>query len=68
MYSWVIPAAPGGNLSIDAAPTAAIIATTGTIDISWSGATLGEWHLGAVSHNGASGLLGTTLVEVDNRP
>jgi hypothetical protein len=67
MYSWILPDATGGTLQIDSAPTAAVIATTETIDISWSGATLGEWHLGAVSHNRDSELLGTTLVEVDNR-
>jgi hypothetical protein len=35
--------------------------------VSWSGATLGEWHLGAVSHTGDVGLMGLTLVDVDNR-
>jgi hypothetical protein len=44
-----------------------VIGETGTIEISWSGATLGEWPLGAVSHNQGDNLLGTTLVEVDNR-
>ena len=28
---------------------------------------LGQWHLGAVSHNRGSEVLGLTLVEVDNR-
>jgi hypothetical protein len=35
--------------------------------VSWSGATAGQWHLGAVSHTGDVGLMGLTLVEVDNR-
>ncbi len=67
MYSWAISATPGGNLVIDNAPTSATNATSGTIDVSWTGATLGQWHLGAVSHTGPSGLLGLTLIEVDNR-
>lgn len=68
LYSWVVSATPGGNLEIDAAPTAATLGTTGTVDVSWSGATAGEWHLGAVSHTGDAGApLGLTLVEVDNR-
>jgi subtilisin family serine protease len=69
MWSWAIPEAPGGgNLSIDSAPTSATIGTTGTIELSWTGATAGEWHLGAVVHNGPGGSrLGRTLVEVDNR-
>jgi subtilisin family serine protease len=67
MYSWIVSATPGGNMNIDSAPTSATIGTTGTVDVSWSGATAGQWHLGAVSHTGDSGLMGLTLVEVDNR-
>jgi hypothetical protein len=67
MYSWTISATPGGNLSIDSAPSSAVIGTIGTIDISWTGATAGQWHLGAVSHSNSGGVIGRTLVEVDNR-
>lgn len=67
LYSWQISATPGGNLVVDNAPSSATLGTTGTIDVSWTGASLGQWHLGAVSHTGDSGLMGLTLVEVDNR-
>jgi subtilisin family serine protease len=67
LYTWILSATPGGNLVISSAPTAATIGTTGTVNLSWSGATLGQWHLGAVSHTGDTGLMGLTLVEVDNR-
>jgi hypothetical protein len=67
MYTWAISATPGGNISIDSAPTAATLGATETIDVSWTGATAGEWHLGAVSHTGDVGLMGLTLVNVDNR-
>ncbi len=67
MYSWVISATPGGNLMVDSAPTSATIGTTGTVNISWTGATTGQWHLGAVSHSDGGGIFGLTLVEVDNR-
>jgi subtilisin family serine protease len=67
MYSWAISGTPGGNLTIEGAPTAATIGTTGTIDLSWTGATLGQWHLGAVTHHDGSGPIGMTLIEVDNR-
>lgn len=67
LYSWTVSATPGGNLSVDSAPTSATIGETGTIDYSWSGATAGQWHLGAVSHTGPGGLLGLTLIDVDNR-
>jgi hypothetical protein len=68
MYSWVISATPGGTLMIDNAPASATAATTGTVDISWSGAVAGEWHLGAVSHHDEDSVIGLTFVEVDNRP
>jgi hypothetical protein len=67
MYSWAISATPGGNLVIVSAPTSATIGATGTVNVSWAGATAAQWHLGAVSHTGPSGLMGLTLVEVDNR-
>jgi len=67
MYSWVISATPGGNMTVDSAPASATIGTVGSVDVSWTGATAGQWHLGAVSHTGDSGLIGLTLVNVDNR-
>ena len=67
MYTWAISLTPGGNLSIDSAPTSATLGATEAIDVSWTGATAGAWHLGAVSHTGDAGLIGLTLVEVDNR-
>jgi subtilisin family serine protease len=66
-YWWEISATPGGNLTIDSQPADAVIGKTEPIDISWTGATAGEWHLGAVSHADADGLIGLTLVNVDNR-
>ncbi|MGI6377250.1 MAG: hypothetical protein ACOX3S_15475 [Anaerolineae bacterium] len=50
-----------------AAPPEAVIGTIGRIDLSWTGATAGQWHLGAVSHTGDAGLMGLTLVNIDNR-
>lgn len=67
MYSWIISATPGGNLTIDSAPTSATLGAVESIDVSWSGAAAGQWHLGAVSHTGDSGLMGLTLIDVDNR-
>ena len=62
---WSVPATPGGgSLSVDSAPAAATIGTTGTIDFSWSGLTGGEEYVGAVSHSDASGIIGLTIVEV----
>lgn len=67
MYTWAISATPGGNLTVDSAPTSVTLGATETVALSWAGATAGQWHLGAVSHTGDSGLMGLTLVNVDNR-
>jgi hypothetical protein len=67
LYTWSISATPGGSLTIDSAPASATLGATETIDVSWTGATAGQWYLGAVSHNGDPGFMGLTLVNVDNR-
>jgi subtilisin family serine protease len=67
LYTWAISATPGGNLVVDSAPASATMGATETIQVSWTGATAGGWHLGAVSHTGDVGLMGLTLIDVDNR-
>ena len=68
MHHWVLPNTTGGSLVVDSAPASAAIGESGTVDVSWSGATSGEWHLGVVGHLGAGGTsIGGTIVEVDNR-
>jgi hypothetical protein len=67
MYTWAVPLATGGSLVIDSAPTSATLGQVATITASWTGATAGQWYLGAVSHTGEEGLMGLTLVNVDNR-
>ncbi len=68
LYTWAIPsAADAGSLVIDSEPADAEIGETGTIGFSWTGATGGEWHFGAISHVGPSGVMGRTLVNIDNR-
>jgi subtilisin family serine protease len=67
MYTWAVPATTGGTLVVDSSPPSAVSGTTGTVEASWSGATLGEWHLGAVSHSDGSGVIDLTLLDIDNR-
>ncbi len=66
LYSWVVLDATGPTLSATG-PTEAVSGTTATVVASWTGATLGQWHFGAVSHNDADGVIQRTLVDVDNR-
>lgn len=69
LFTWTVSATPGGNLSLDDAPDTAIPGP-GDIEVSWSNAAAGEWHLGAVSHagdpRGESELLGLTVIDVNN--
>ncbi len=68
MYQWVLPNATGGSLVVDSAPGSAEVGKTGTVEVSWSGAALGEWYLGVIGHLGDTGtVVGGTFVEVDNR-
>jgi subtilisin family serine protease len=70
MWTWAVPFASGGSLVIDSAPSSATMGTTAPVTVSWSGltsGTVGDWYLGAVSHTGPDGLMGLTLVNVDNR-
>jgi hypothetical protein len=64
MWTWAVPLASGGSLSLTAAPTAAVSGQAGTITASWSGLAAGPPYLGAVSHSEGATLLGLTLVEV----
>jgi subtilisin family serine protease len=67
LYSWIISNTPGGNLNIDNAPTTANVGVTETVGVSWTDAAAGQWHYGLVSHSDGSGVISSTLVEVDNR-
>jgi subtilisin family serine protease len=71
MWTWAVPSATGGSLAIDSAPASATTGAVETVTVSWSGLTsgaIGDWYLGSVSHIGDVGLMGVTIVDVDNRP
>ena len=54
--------------TVQSAPGSADDATVGHVQVGWTGATSGKWHLGLVQHVGPNGtVMGKTLVEVDNR-
>lgn len=68
LYTWIVSATPGGNMAVNnQMPTTVSSGQTIDLDVSWTGATAGQWHLGAVSHSDGAGLLSLTLVDVDNR-
>jgi hypothetical protein len=65
LFDWSISATPGGNLSVDNAPSSAILGAIESVDISWSGAADGTKNLGAISHSDAGGVFGLTVISVD---
>ena len=66
LYNWSLSAAPDGGLKITGAPKKAVLSETATIRVDWVGAG-NQWYLGAVSHTGPKGMIGLTLIDVDNR-
>ncbi len=62
-------ATPGGNLNVDGAPTAAVLGSEESIDVSWTaapGSGPGFWYVGAISHSDENGPFGLTIVDIDN--
>ncbi|MGH3055935.1 MAG: hypothetical protein ACRDL7_13255, partial [Gaiellaceae bacterium] len=69
LYTWTVPVANGGSLSITTAPTSVVVGTTETIKASYSGASLSEWHLGVITHTSddVANVNTQTVVSIDNR-
>ena len=68
LFDWSVSATPADgtgatDLSVDSAPAAATLGTSGTIDVSWSGLAADTKYLGAVSYTDTS-LFGLTVVSV----
>ncbi len=67
LSTWTIGDAEAGNLQVTTQPERGEVGTTSNVVTSWTDASEGGWHLGAVTHHGPKGPIGVTLVEVDNR-
>jgi len=66
LFSWSVPAAPGSaNMTVSGAPASAVLGSTSTLTVDWTGLTADTKYLGAVSHSDAGGILGLTLIAVD---
>jgi subtilisin family serine protease len=64
LHTWLLGSADAGNMTV-AAPAAAVIGETGTINLSFSGLTPGEKYLGSVAYTGIAGLPNPTIVRID---
>jgi hypothetical protein len=65
-HTWSVTGpADAGTLRVTAAPEAAAIGQSGTVEYSWSGASAGT-EFGVLLYSNGSGELGRTLVTIDN--
>jgi len=64
LFTWVLGSADAGNMTVSA-PASAVLGTTGTINLTFSGLTAGTKYLGSVAYSGVAGLPNPTIVRVD---
>jgi len=64
LHTWLLGSTAAGNMAVSA-PASAVTATTGTIDLTFSGLAAGTKYLGSVAYSGVSGMPSPTIVRVD---
>jgi hypothetical protein len=64
LFAWVLGSTAAGNMTVTG-PASAVNATTGNINLSFSGLTPGVRYLGSVVYSGVPGLPAPTIVRVN---
>jgi subtilisin family serine protease len=64
LHTWLLGSVDAGNMTVSA-PGAAIIGTTGAINLTFTGLAAGTKYLGSVVYGGAAGMPNPTIVRVD---
>jgi hypothetical protein len=64
LHTWLLGSADAGNMTVSA-PASAVLGTTGTINLTFSGLAAGTRYLGSVAYGGVAGLPNPTIVRVD---
>jgi hypothetical protein len=64
LFTWVLGSADAGNMTVTA-PPAAVLGTTGNINLSFTGLAPATKYLGSVAYSGVAGLPNPTIVRVD---
>lgn len=64
LHTWLLGNSAAGNMEVSA-PSSAVIGTTGTVNLSFSGLAAGTKYLGSVVYGGAAGLPVPTIVRKD---
>jgi hypothetical protein len=65
LYTWLLGNTAAGNMSVTT-PAAATIATTGTINVAFSGLAAATKYLGSVAYTGDASVTRPTIVRVDS--
>jgi len=64
LHTWLVPSTAAGNMTVSA-PANAVTATSGTVNLTFSGLTPGVKYLGSVAYDGTTGLPNPTIVSVN---
>ena len=64
LHTWLLGVADAGNMAVSA-PASATTGATGTINLTFSGLTVGTKYLCSVAYGGAAGMPSPTIVRVD---
>jgi hypothetical protein len=64
LFSWLVDGTSAGNMAVDA-PTAAVLGTTATVNLTFSGLAPAEKYLGVVYYSGVAGMNTPTIVSVN---
>ena len=64
LHTWLVPSTAAGNMTVSA-PANAVTATSGTVNLTFSGLTPGVKYLGSVAYGGTTGLPDPTIVSVN---
>lgn len=64
LFTWVLGGTAAGNMTVTA-PATAVLGTTGTINLTFSGLTAATKYLGSVAYTGATGMPNPTIVNVN---
>jgi hypothetical protein len=64
LYTWALGSTAAGNMTVSA-PASAVIGSTGTVTLSFTGLAPATKYLGSVAYSGIAGLPNPTIVRVD---
>jgi hypothetical protein len=64
LFSWLLGSADAGNMTVTA-PVSAVLASSGAINLTFSGLAPATKYLGSIEYTGAAGMPNPTIVRVD---